>query len=108
MGGNVPVNMGNFSTFNKWEGNNTGKGLVFHLMQVDDNYLDLMGLEIVSGRPFYRGTFTNEIIINQAAARQMSMAEPVGRKIDKNGSFGEVRDQVKKIAKRKPLSHSYL
>ena len=96
MGGNAPVNLGNINTFSKWEGNVTEKSLKFHMIQVDDNYLNLLGMELVSGRQFYRGSISNEIIINQTAARQMDMEEPLGKWIDLNGEkytiVGIVRD----------------
>jgi hypothetical protein len=79
LGGNVPVNMGNFSTFNKWEGNMDGKTLMFFMMQVDDRYLDLLDIKITRGRQFFKGTFSDEAIINETAAKRMDMDEPLGK-----------------------------
>ena len=79
LGGNVPVNMGNFNTFNKWDGNTSGKPLMFFMMQVDDKYLSLLDLKIAQGRQFYKGTISTEVIINETAVRKMEMEEPLGK-----------------------------
>jgi ABC-type antimicrobial peptide transport system permease subunit len=101
MGGSIPVNMGNFNIFSKWTGNETGKSLKFHMLQVDDDYLDLLGLEIVSGRPITRGSYNDEVVINQTAARQMDMADPVGKLITGNGKTFTVVGVVKDFYFRK-------
>lgn len=79
LGGNVPVNMGNFSTFNKWDGNISGKPLMFFMMQVDDKYLDLLDIEVVEGRKFHKGTIATEVIVNETAVKRMEMKEPLGK-----------------------------
>lgn len=81
LGGNVPVNMGNFSTFNKWDGNISGKPLMFYMMQVDDKYLDLLDIKISEGRQFLKGTNAAEVIINETAVKKMEMEEPLGKVI---------------------------
>jgi putative ABC transport system permease protein len=87
LGGNVPVNMGNFSTMNNWDGNSSRKPLMFFMMQVDDKYLDLLGIKILKGREFFKGTIGNEVIINETAAKKMEMDEPLGKVI----WWGDVR-----------------
>ena len=101
MGGGIPVNMGNFNTFNKWTGNETDKSLKFHMLQVDDDYLDLLGLEIVSGRPITRVSYNDEVVINQTAARQMDMEDPVGKLIAGNGKTYTIVGVVKDFYFRK-------
>lgn len=81
LGGNVPVNMGNFSTLSKWDGNISGKKLRFHMMQTDDRYIDLLGMEIVSGRNFFKGTITDDVIVNESAIRMMEIDNPLGKHI---------------------------
>jgi putative ABC transport system permease protein len=96
LGGNAPVNMGNFSTFNKWDGNTDGQPLIFLLMQVDDKYLDLLDIELKHGRNFYKGTIADEVIVNETAARRMNMEDPLGKSVwrgDKRYAIvGIVRD----------------
>jgi hypothetical protein len=79
IGGNVPVNMGNFNTLHKWDGNNSDKPLIFYMMQVDDKYLDLLGIRIVEGRQFFKGTIGTEVIVNESAVKKMGMDDPLGK-----------------------------
>lgn len=81
LGGNVPVNMGNFNTINKWEGNASGTPLMFFMMQVDDNYLDLLNIKLIEGRQFFKGTILPEVIVNEAAVKRMEMEDPIGKSI---------------------------
>ncbi len=81
LGGNIPVDMGNFSTLGKWDGNLSGKKLYFHMMQVDDRYLDLLGIKVISGRQFLKGSIADEVIINETAVRMMEMTDPLGKHI---------------------------
>ncbi len=81
LGGNVPVNMGNFNTITKWEGNATGKPLMFYMMQVDDRYLDLLGIELKEGKYFNTTSVGTEVILNETAVKKMELEEPVGKAI---------------------------
>jgi len=95
LGGNVPVNMGNFNTIKKWDGNNSGKPLMFFMMQVDDNYLDLLAIRIIEGRQFYKGTISQEVIVNETAVKNMEMEDPLGKVI----WLGNVRYTIVGIVK---------
>jgi ABC-type antimicrobial peptide transport system permease subunit len=79
LGGNVPVNMGNFNTLNKWDGNESGKLMMFFMMQVDDKYLDLLNIKLTEGRQFFKGSTGPEVIINETAAKKLEMEEPLGK-----------------------------
>ena len=79
LGGNVPVNMGNFNTLKNWEGNITAKPLMVFMMQVDDKYLDLLDIKITEGRQFHKGTISTEVIVNETAVKKMEMEEPIGK-----------------------------
>jgi putative ABC transport system permease protein len=96
LGGNVPVNMGNFNTFKKWDGNITGKSLMFFMMQVDDRYLDLLDIKLTEGTKFNKGTISQEVIINETAVKKMEMKEPIGKVIWLNDTryiiIGVVKD----------------
>jgi hypothetical protein len=81
LGGNVPVNMGNFSTLKKWDGNISGKSLKFHLMQVDDRYLDLLDIKLSEGNKFNTASIGSEVIINETAVKKMELEEPLGKSI---------------------------
>ena len=95
IGGNVPVRMGNFSTFSKWDGNVSEKALRFHMMQVDDRYLDLLDIELTEGKKFNTSLIGNEVIINETAVKEMEMEEPLGKMI----LWGDVRYTIIGIVK---------
>ena len=109
LGGNVPVNMGNFNTLNKWDGNISGKPLMFFMMQVDDKYLDLLDIKISEGRQFFKGTIGTEVIINETAVKKMEMDDPLGKiiwlgdvrytiiGIVKDFHFHKLKDEVKPV-----------
>jgi ABC-type antimicrobial peptide transport system permease subunit len=77
----VPVNQGNFTTITRWDGQNSEKRLMFHVMSVDENYIDLLGLKMARGSKFRKGTSGDEIVVNEEAVRQMEMDSPLGKKI---------------------------
>jgi putative ABC transport system permease protein len=81
LGGNVPVNMGNFNTLRKWDGNISGKTLMFFMMQVDDGYLDLLDIKLTEGRQFFTGSIGTEVILNETAVKKLEMTEPLGKTI---------------------------
>ncbi len=81
LGGNVPVNMGNFSTFTKWDGNTTGRPLMFFMMQVDDRYIDLLDIKLVQGKYFNTSSMGTEVILNETAVRKMELEDPIGKSI---------------------------
>ncbi|TFH37984.1 MAG: ABC transporter permease [Bacteroidia bacterium] len=86
LGTSVPVNMGNWSTYNEWDGNLTGKALKFHRIQVDDNYFDLLGFTLADGRRLREGVSRGEVIINEAAVRKMEITDPLGKRIIDSGN----------------------
>lgn len=79
LGNNVPVNMGNWQILSEWEGNTEETKLKFCLMQVDDQYLDMLGINIGLGRDLMEGAARNEVIVNEAAVRMMGMHNPLGK-----------------------------
>jgi hypothetical protein len=109
LGGNIPVNMGNFNTLKKWDGNISGSPLMFYMMQVDDRYLDLLDIKISGGRQFFRGTIGNEVIINETAVKKMGMKDPLGKiiwlgderytiiGIVKDFHFHKMKDEVRPV-----------
>lgn len=100
-GTNVPVNMGNWQTLGKWDGNTANKKLKFHMMQVDDNYLDLLGMEIVEGRQLMKGPARAEVVLNEAAVNMMEMSDPLGKSIWRNDTQLEIVGLVKDFHFRK-------
>lgn len=57
---------------------------IVSVLNFDESYVELMGMEIVDGRMFDREIQTDQqqaILINEAMAKELAWDEPVGRKI---------------------------
>jgi putative ABC transport system permease protein len=73
------------------------KPLMLHALDVDYDFLEAMGIEIVEGRNFSKsfGTDDEAFIINQSLASQLGWDEPVGKIITRGTShqvIGVVKD----------------
>jgi putative ABC transport system permease protein len=58
-------------------------GLNQQIWRVDEDYIPVMGMEIIKGRNFSRefGTDSMALIINETTAKLMGVADPVGKKL---------------------------
>ncbi|MCF8222041.1 MAG: ABC transporter permease [Bacteroidales bacterium] len=101
IGNNVPVNMGGWQVLRDWDGNDENKELKFHLIQVDDNYIDLLGFKMAQGRQFNKGQQNNEVIINESAVKMMGMNSPLGKNIYLDGLEYEIIGVLKDFHFRK-------
>ena len=62
---------------------NTGSGLI-----VDEGYIECMEMEMVAGRSFSKDFMdTLSVVINEAAAREMNLKDPVGKKLISSDGF---------------------
>ena len=71
---------------------------VLNQPQIDENYIDLFGIEILEGRNFSKDIFVDvdkSVIINEAYAKTMGWSEPLGKIIDEQSQqkvIGVVKD----------------
>jgi len=65
---------------------------IFRQFYVDADLVPTLGMEVVRGRNFSRTSGTDEdaLLINEAMARRLGWADPVGRKIKVPASLGKV------------------
>jgi len=66
------------------EGHTRETGMMFDLLQIDDNLIDVLKINVVEGRNFDPEMITDpesSIIINEAAARKLNWTHPLGKKI---------------------------
>ena len=58
---------------------------------VDEDYLQTLGIRLLKGRNFYKGSLsdTNSVIINQTTARNMGFSDPVGKKLYNSFNHGQ-------------------
>jgi putative ABC transport system permease protein len=83
----------NDNTFSKEAVMTSQNGFNMQSWEVDYDYLNLLGMQLVKGRNFSKqfGTDSSAIIINEAAARNLGYADPVGKNLyqmyqDQNGT----------------------
>ena len=59
--------------------------LMFHALDIDYDYLETMGLEIVQGRNFSKsyGQDKEAYMINKALAQKLGWTDPVGKRINR-------------------------
>ncbi|HVU58192.1 MAG TPA: ABC transporter permease [Puia sp.] len=66
----------------KWEGQPEGVDIGFKPASVGFDFIDLMHLQTVQGRPFSRAVSTDSadaFMVNEEAVRQMGMKDPLGK-----------------------------
>jgi putative ABC transport system permease protein len=75
-----PLSVSNNTGDAKWKGKDESADILVDMMDVDFGFLELMEMELKEGRSFSEkfGTDTAAYIINEEAARQMNMQNPVG------------------------------
>ncbi len=80
-----------------WEGNESTETFAFGFAAVDYDYLETVGLELVSGRNFSKdfGTDTANYIINEVAAEQFAYDDPIGKKMGSDDLDGRIIGVVK-------------
>jgi putative ABC transport system permease protein len=61
--------------------------IMIHALDVDYDWLETMGMKVVSGRGFSEqsGTDSNNYLINQTLAQQLGWTDPVGKIIKRSG-----------------------
>jgi putative ABC transport system permease protein len=82
-----------------WDGKDPNKEFVSEIDEVDCNFINTLGLKVIEGRNFsekYPTDLSRAFIINEEAAREMELKNPVGTHIkawDKDGFIiGVVKD----------------
>lgn len=86
--GYLPVNPSSRSdnTWSKTAVLSAASGLNMQDWSVDEDYIPVMGMEIVKGRNFSRqfGTDSTALVINETAARKLGEGDPIGKKLYRN------------------------
>jgi putative ABC transport system permease protein len=61
--------------------------MMFHALDIDSDFLQTMGIQVLEGRGFLKkfSTDGNSIMINQALANKLSWNNPVGKTISRDG-----------------------
>lgn len=76
-----------------WEGRDPKKEVVMCRYNVDFGYVNTLGMEVVRGRDFseeFATDRTEGFIVNQEAAKQMGLDDPVGKQFSYEGRQGKI------------------
>ena len=78
---------GNGLTQNGYQPEGMDHWIMSHVIDVDSDFLPMMGIEVTRGRNFIEGNKTDEttFLINETLAKQLGWENPVGKKIMRNG-----------------------
>jgi predicted permease len=82
---NVPTYGYSFSnSLWRWEGQDPDAEILIRASFVDEDFFKTMGIELIAGRDLSREFSTDQdtaVAVNEAAARAMGMADPVGQRL---------------------------
>ena len=81
------ASLGSGLTQNGYRPEDSEEWLMCHVIDIDSDFLPMMGIEVVRGRNFIEGNKTDETtyIINETLARQLGWDNPIGKSIFRNG-----------------------
>jgi putative ABC transport system permease protein len=98
----LPLNISSWIGYIDWEGRSSEQRVYPAFMAVDADFVPTCGLTLVSGRNFsrFRPADAESFIINETAARQMGVDEPLGLQISFWGHKGRVIGVVKDFTNR--------
>ncbi len=80
-----------------WPGKQEGSNLTFYIISADHDFISTMGMKIIRGHDFTGNvkTDSDSYIINEEAAREMKLKDPVGTSLSFWGTKGEIIGEVK-------------
>lgn len=91
-----------------WEGKNPDVSVLFHVLPVEQDFVKTFSMQILEGRDFSPEFISDSsaILINEEAARQMGLTDPLGKRITfgkriNNPIIGVVKDFNFKSAHKK-------
>ena len=84
------------NSFSKEAVMDSKNGLNMQVWDIDDRYINLLGMEMVQGRNFSKDFATDStgIIINEAAAKTLGYDNPVGKKLYTSFNLNEGSKQI--------------
>ncbi|UCG27887.1 MAG: ABC transporter permease [Bacteroidales bacterium] len=83
-----------------WEGKQEDENVIVDIFGVDHDFFTLLGVEVIAGRDFSEEISTDKseaFIINQEAARQMRLEDPVGKRFYAFQHWGQVTGMIGNI-----------
>lgn len=91
-----PINYGRTTSSAQWDGKDPSKGYEIGILLTDENFIDVMGMDIVKGRGFASDRNDQKgYLINETAAKVMGYKDPVNQNLSFWGSKGKIIGVVK-------------
>ncbi len=91
----LPIKITSNGPVENWEGNYEKKSMRFYRSYVDYDFIDLVEMKMVEGRPFskeYVTDFTQGYIINETAMKKLGWETAVGKDFFRGKIIGVVKD----------------
>jgi ABC-type antimicrobial peptide transport system permease subunit len=90
----LPTNMSSATYDVEWEGKNVNEQTIFPLMSIDEYFIDVMDMKLLTGRSFSKGftADTSNYVINEKASKVMGL-DPlvaIGKSFSVNGKRGTI------------------
>lgn len=89
----MQVNSKNASV--RWEGMNDNETVELSHLGVDFDFLKAFNIELVSGRGHQLTTDSSDFLINESAAKEMGLENPIGVRVEGLGKRGKIIGVVK-------------
>lgn len=69
-----------------------GSGMIRRVLAADEDFAEVLDLNLIAGRWFIQGRPTDEkaFVLNESAVRALELDEPLGAEINRNGNVGPV------------------
>ena len=93
----IPSKIG-WSNIPVWEGQSEGDNPFFYRLSIDEDFLDLFGIEVVQGRGFSKEMAAdrgNSYMLNEAAVKSLGLKNPVGSRFGFDKKLGTIVGVVK-------------
>ena len=88
---------GRIETLFEFEGLESGESKSFPLLEIDEDYMETMEIEVISGRNFSRefpGDQSGSMLVNETLLKQLEWQDPIGKRVFMTDVDGEEFIQV--------------
>lgn len=87
----------NGNQFTKEGRDNIDESISGQVWQIDEDYLETLGIELIAGRNFDKNIASDKkaTIVNEEMVKELALEDPVGKKISRYGEVNEIIGVVK-------------
>ncbi|MDR7132297.1 putative ABC transport system permease protein [Algoriphagus sp. 4150] len=87
----------NGNSFTKEGGENIDEDISGQVWQIDEDYLETLGIELIAGRNFDATIASDRdaTIVNEQMVAELGLTDPIGKKVSRSGHLNEIIGVVK-------------